>query len=471
MSITTRSRRTGIVSTAAVLGLSMVLAACSGGSTGDGATSGAGETASGGGTALTGDPNKGDITWWAWTPETINAEKYIAAFNQEYPDIKVTYKQTSIDGYDAALRPALQSPSGPDVFAVTPGSANGGAQVFGSAAVDLAPVLEEKLGADWRDKLAGTSTHETLSLDNKFVGIAAGAVYSGTVWINKDIFDEVGVQPPKTLDEWKDVCSKLEAAGHGCFVHGAGQAVFNLDVIHAIADQVHPGLYVDATMGKAKWNDPDMVKSFELFKQLFDDKIMQDGALGLQQYPDASNLFMNQSYAMVMMGTWYTQNTVKDTAIAAMEAAGVTNPTPFAMIPVPFPDVAGAGNYGTMFGDADFALAVSQKSQNQAAAATFAAWLGTSEAGQQIVADILNNIPSLKGVEPNWDNITLSNPDKQKQPILDVYAAASASSEPRLATVGADLNTAIQIATTEVAGGQKTPQQATDDLQAKFEAM
>lgn len=454
------------VTAAAVVGLALTasLAACSGGNSSGGGTGG-------GDGALTGDPNSGDITWWSWTPETINAEKYIAAFNEEYPDIKVTYKQTSIDGYDAALRPAIQSASGPDVFAVTPGSANGGAQVFGDGAIDLAPVLEKALGSDWKDKLAGTSTHPTLSMGDKFVGIAGGSVYSGTMWINQDIFDKYGLKAPTTLDEWKSVCQTLESNGQGCFVHGAGQAVFNLDVIHAIADQVHPGLYVDASEGKAKWNDPDMVKSFEIFKSLFDDKIMQDGALGLQQYPDANNLFMSGKYAMIMMGTWYTQNVVKDTQAAAMEAAGVTNPQPFAMVPIMFPDVAGTGNTGALFGDADYALAVSAKSKNQAAAATFATWLGTSEAGQQIVADILNNIPSLKGIEPNWDNITLSSPDKEKQPILDIYSKAAASSEPRLATVSADLNTAIQIATTEVAGGQSSPQKACDDLQAKFEAM
>jgi hypothetical protein len=40
-----------------------------------------------------------------------------------------------------------------------------------------------------------------------------------------------------------------------------------------------------------------------------------------------------------------------------------------------------------------------------------------------------------------------------------------------LASVSADLNTAIQLATTAVAGGQQTAQEACDELQQKFEAM
>ena len=40
---------------------------------------------------------------------------------------------------------------------------------------------------------------------------------------------------------------------------------------------------------------------------MFTDGIMEPGALGLQQYPDANNDFMSGKDAMVMMGTWYMQ--------------------------------------------------------------------------------------------------------------------------------------------------------------------
>ena len=60
-------------------------------------------------------------------------------------------------------------------------------------------------------------------------------------------------------------------------------------------------------------------------------------------------------------------------------AAGVGSPKPFTMVAIPFPDVAGAGNPATMFGDADYGIAVSDKSSHQAAATTFATWLTTSK--------------------------------------------------------------------------------------------
>lgn len=78
----------------------------------------------GGGTTETtdkGSADSGDITWWGWTPDVAPAEAYIKAFNKAYPNIKVTYKKLTIDGYDAAIRPALASSVGPDVFDVAPG--------------------------------------------------------------------------------------------------------------------------------------------------------------------------------------------------------------------------------------------------------------------------------------------------------------------------------------------------------------
>jgi ABC-type glycerol-3-phosphate transport system substrate-binding protein len=443
-----RRRRVGAVLVAGAVALT--LAACSGG---------------GSAPAASGSATEGDITWWGWTPDKVNADKLIAAFNEVYPDIKVEFVSKPIDTYDSVLGPAITSSEGPDVFNVAPGSANGGVDTFQAGAIDLAPAVEEALGPDWQTKLA-TSGVDGLSVGDKVVGLSAGAVYSGSVWINQDIFDQYGLKAPTNLDEWKSVCDTLSAAGQGCFVQGAGQWAFDMDTFEAIMENVDPGAYVKATEGEMSFTDPVFLEGMEIWKQLFDDGIMQEGAVGLQQYPDANNEFMSGRYAMVMMGTWYTQYTVKDIMVSAMEAAGVSNPVPFTMIPIQFPDVANTGNVGNMFGDADYGLAVSAKSDQQAAATTFATWLATSEAGQQTVANTLNNIPSLKGVQPQWDQIDLVNPDAQLDSLKELTEIASAATQPRFATVSADLNTAFRDALIGVATGDVTPDQALQNLQA-----
>lgn len=449
----------------AAASLAMVaLAGCVSTSTsGTGTATGGSTAAASGGTVAPKDLS-GNVVWWGYTPGSPVNEQYIADFNKDYPNIKVTWKQTSIDDYDAAVRPALGNSSGLDVYQMSAGSANGGVAVFGGSAIDLTPAVQAALGSDWKSKLATTGV-SALTVDGQLKALAAGAVFAGTIWINQDLFDKYGLTPPKTYDDWKNVCATFKKNNVGCFVQGANQGAFNIDTLHAIADNVSPGTFIKATRGEVPWTDPNLVKAFQLWKGLFTDGIMQDGALGQMQYPDANNAFMSQKYAMVMMGTWYSQYLIPDVMQSAMQAAGSTA-KPFTMIPINFPDIAGTGNTGSLFGDVDYGQGVSAKSSNQEAATAFAVWLGTSQAGQQAIADSLNLIPALKSVTPNWDNVKLVNPDKQQGPEKDLVQRASAVTDnPRFATINADMNQALMQALSTVAAGQATPDQATKTLQ------
>jgi ABC-type glycerol-3-phosphate transport system substrate-binding protein len=427
-----------------------------------------GSSGSASATAAATAATSGNITWWGWTPELSTANSYIAEFNKQYPNIHVTYKQLTIDGYDAAIRPALASSAGPDVFDVAPGSANGSVDVYNPSTIDLTPAVEKALGSDWKSKLSPIGVNG-MTVKNKLVGLSVGAVYDGTVWINKDLFDKYNVKPPTNLDEWKQACATFKANNVGCFTQGVNQVAFDMDTFEAIADDVQPGLYLKATQGQAKWTDPQLVKALSLWGQLFTDGILEPGSKGMQQYPDANNQFMSQKYAMDMMGTWYMQYTEPAGQKAAISAAAVANPQTFTQVPMLFPDIAGTGNKGSLFGDADFGLAVSQRSKNQGAATTFAVWLGTSEKGQQTVANILNDIPALASAKPDWSTIELVNKSVQQPALQAILDQAATTPNTRFATVNADLNTALGDALTQVAAGT-TPDKAAATLQTAANA-
>ena len=407
----------------------------------------------------------GTVVWWGWTPGSPTNEEYIAEFNKEYPNIKVIWKQTSIDDYDAALKPALANGEGVDAFQASAGSGNGGIQVFGGQAVDLTDDVKAALGEDYKDKLSESSI-TTMTVDGKLKGIGVGTVYAGNLWINQDLFDKYNVKIPTNYEEWKQACETFRANGIEGFVQGAGQGAFNMDTFHAIADNVNPGIYTKAARGEVEWTDASIVKALEIWKGLFDDGIMQKGALGIQQYPEANNLFMSQKAAMVMMGSWYTSNTLPDTMKASMESASSTD-APFTMIPIDFPDVAGTGNTGSMFGDLDYSTAVSAKSENLKAAKTFAVWLGTSQKGQQMIADSLNVIPSLKSATPDWNNVKLVNPEKQNETVKAYIENAMQSGDnPRFGAINADLNQSMMDVLAGVAGGTMTPEDGAAQLAA-----
>ncbi|MFD1715454.1 ABC transporter substrate-binding protein [Amnibacterium flavum] len=425
----------------------LILSACAGG---------------GGGGGAEGEADSGTLNWWGWTPDISVGQAYIDAFNEEYPDITINYKQVPIEDWEAALRPALASPSGPDIFAMQPGAR---VEAFKSFAEDLTPLAEDTLGEDWEDKVSAIGV-EGLSADGKLTAMSIGATYAGSVWINQDLFDKYNLTPPTTLDEWVDVCAEFKANGVGCFVQGASQEGFDQDTLQAISDSIEPGVWTSASKGDTPWTDPTIVKTLETWKSLFENGIMQDGAIGYAQYPDANNDFMSQKYAMVQMGTWYMQYATTAGQTAAIEAAGVADPKPFPIVPIPFPDVTGSGNPAAYYGDSDYGLALNTKSKNKAAARTFISWLTATEAGQQVVADKLNDIPALLGVEPNWDSIEQPFPDVQREPVQKLIADASASSESRFLYLNQDVQDAILAACTSVADGSATPEEAAATLDA-----
>jgi ABC-type glycerol-3-phosphate transport system substrate-binding protein len=409
----------------------------------------------------------GTINWWGWTPtDTATANTYITAFNKQFPNIKVNYKLVNISDWVAALRPALASGKGPDVFDMQPGAY---VTQFKSFAIDQTSLASDALGSDWKSKIAPIGV-SGLSADGKLTAMSVGSVYAGMLWINGDLFKKYSLQPPTTLAEWEHVCSVLKQNKVGCFVQGAAQEGFDQDTLQSIANSVQPGLWTKASTGDAKWNDPGIVKTLSIWKQMFGDGIMQPGAVGYQQYPDANNDFLTGKYGMVMMGTWYTQYATTKAMTAALSAAGVSGAKPFPIIPVAFPDVAGAGNTSEMYGDADFGLAISTKSANQAAAKTFVKWMTTSKQGQQAIADQLNDLPSMKGVQPNFDAITLVDPATQKTPVQDLITKVGSITEAREALLGTDVQNAILAAATSVATGKATPQAAADTLQKAAEA-
>ena len=396
-----------------------------------------------------------DLVWWGWTPGSPVNESFIEAFNEEYPDINITWKQVAIDDYDATIKPALAYGEGVDLFECSAGSANGGIEVFAGQAIDLTDAVKEALGDDYADKLSETSLN-TMTVDGELKALGVGTVYAGNLWINKDLFDKYDVAIPTNMEEWKTAVKTFEDNGLIGFVQGAGQGAFNMDTWHAICDNVKPGEFTKALRGEAEFTDETFVTALDLWKSLFDEGIMQPGALGLQQYPEANNLFLSQQAAMVMMGSWYTMNTLPDTMRANMESASSTD-DPFTMIPINFPDLAGTGNVGTMFADIDYATAVCATGADVDAATKFALWLGTSEKGQQLVADSLNVIPVLKSATPNWDEVELVNPEAQNDAVKAYLENAMNNADnPRFGEISADLNQAMMDVLAGVASGTMT---------------
>ncbi|MCU1474822.1 ABC transporter substrate-binding protein [Amnibacterium sp.] len=402
-----------------------------------------------------GSATKGAINWWSWTPDNDLAAREIAAFNKQYPNIKVTYKKVPIDNYAAVLRPALSSSSGPDVFSVNASGAFSG-KTFAAYAYDLTPAMKKLLGADWKSKIDPGST-KAFTINGRLVAQTFGRVGAGMMWINQDIFNKYNLKPPTNMAEWKSLCATFRSKGLGCFREGlSGTAGFVVDTLHSIANNVEPGYWTGALAGKRKWDDPTMVKSLQILGDMAHNGILDKGATGILQYPDVNNAFLSGKVPMVQMGTWYSQYATVSSLTAALAGAGVPAGTKhISIMPTTFPDVAGTGNAVSLFADPDVAQAVNAKSKNRNAAVTFAIWLGSTKPGAEVVANNMDELPVLQGSGPDFTKITLVN--KAQQPALvNVIAQLAKANEPRNLGLADQTNQAIINAAQGVVNGTKS---------------
>lgn len=433
--------RRAVVGAAAAVMLFGVTA-CGSSTPGQDAT-GAGEATTTGDASGGGDGDVVTINWWGFAPKSTTADKYKAAFEAANPGIKINFKVVEITDYPATLRPGLQSQDGPDVFPLAAGGAIAGAFLFEDAALDLTDLAKETLGADYKDKfIAGAVDQLTVNgklLASPFVGVTAQYF-----WYNKDLFDKYGQTPPKTYDEWVSTCKVFKEAGIQCFVAGfGGDLPFGGELLRTIANSIEPGYYEKAIKGLESWDSPVITQAIEIMRNMQRDGIIQPDALGIQQYPEANNLFQSQKAAMVQMGSWYAQYMPKDVSAEAQQAAGVTDPQVFAQMPMPSPDLAGKGNIPQTLGEVDWGVAVSKNSKHPEEAKKFVQWLTMTQEGQGFGATVLDGVPTLKGVEPNWDNLNLSKPDVQKPALQKLFADAASTTETRNRWIGPETAEAI----------------------------
>lgn len=416
-------------------GMVVALAACSGG---------AGEKST---AASSSGKASGTFTWWGWTPDTPVAKKYIAAFNKVYPDIKVEYKNYENADYAPTMSTAFQTGAGPDMFDVSAGGNVGGKQLWGDYAMDLTPVAVKAMGAGWKDKFA-TGYVDELTYNGKVVALPLGGVAADLFWINKDLFTANGVSTElKTYDALKAACDKFAAAHVQCFTMGTNSTdTFSTELLRTIMSSLDPTFYMKALHGTVSWDDPVFVKAIDIMRNMKRDGIISQDATSIKQYPEANNNFMSGKAAIVQMGTWYAQYAAKASMTASMEGAGVSKPVPFTMMPIVSPDLAGKGNIPGYVGEADYGLAINSKAKNVEAAKTFLTWLTTTKEGQQDVANAIDLVPALVGVQADWKNLGLVSPDIQIPAFSKLFTDAAAAPESRNLYISAETGNAQVIA-------------------------
>ncbi len=333
------------------------------------------------------------VTLESWSPIQQTTDKMIAALSAAHPDITVERTILNYPDYILDIRTRAASDSLPGIIGLEPGALT---QEYRQFLIPLNDLAAETWGDDWQDNFF------PIGIDQARLGNPAGdesfyglPVLTQTInlWYTVPIFAEAGLEPPATYDEMKAAADTLNGMGVAPLLHGAADGWQRRDIYMQLAHNLAPGLIYQAEVGDAQFTDAALVEALAWYKRLFDDGVVQAGALGLSAYPNSAGMILAGQAGMFPMGAWWQQEAANEDPPEL--AQGLQGYAPFR-----FPDISGSGSPPEdLLGGIDVMFGITTGAEDPAAAFTVLADF-ISGAGGQALINTFNDLPAVSGLDP-----------------------------------------------------------------------
>ncbi len=333
------------------------------------------------------------VTYRSWSPIVDTTAKMIDAFEASHPGIKVESSIFNYTDYIVDLQARSASDALADIVGLEPGALT---QQYRESLLPLQDCAVQSWGDNWQEQFFPLAIDQARlgnpEGDENFYGLPV-LTQTINLWYTIPIFEEAGVEPPTTFDEMIEVAKVFNDLGLAPLMHGAGDGWQRRDIFMQIIHNVAPGLIYEAEVGDASFTDAPFVEAMTFWKRLFDENIVQPGALGVSAYPGTIEAIEGGRAAMFPMGAWWQQQ------------AANANPSPLSQglsgfAPFKFPDVTGSGAPpADLLGGIDVMIGITKNAQDvDAACEVLADWI--SGDGAQALINTFNDLPAFIGLEP-----------------------------------------------------------------------
>ncbi len=336
----------------------LLTAACTGGA----------PQSSGGG----GDDGEGTtLRYLVEEPEDAEATQrlrdHLADFTAE-SGIEVEVETLPWETMNTVLQTQLRSGEGPDVFNWGSGPSFGGALAENGLLYDLTDAYEEN-GWEVYDFAV-----ERVSSDGKIWGIP-GELETVGLFYNADILDEVGVEPPQSLDDLREVAAAVKESGYVPMAAAdqegwQGGHYFSMALASAIGSERMEALMT----GEESWESPEVVDALSFWQEANEQGWLVESPTSVN-YDTATAQFFSGEAAMIPTGSWL----VNEINTATEAEVGY----------IPFPGPEGEGIWTSGLGSGPF---ISASTDNPEAAVELLDFLASQEHAQWTVEN-LQTIP------------------------------------------------------------------------------
>jgi len=242
------------------------------------------------------------INYESWTPYKDTMEEIVGDLKKTNPTISVEIKMyANYTEFVNSARVSFAAKVGPDVFAFdSPTSL-----ALQKALIEpLDSYAEKEWGKDWRKRFLSSALTDC-SLDGKLMGLPMGSMPGGLIWYNKTMFTKFGIKVPQNYADLKKAADTLRKNNMQPLLLGGKDAWIVIDTFQTVLNDFAPGKQYLAYAKKSKFTDPAIIKAFEFWKKMYDDKIIQDQSFSMTAYMDCYNAMIDkQNAGMWSNGAW-----------------------------------------------------------------------------------------------------------------------------------------------------------------------
>lgn len=233
-------------------------------------------------------------------------EAIIAEYEAQHPNVTIVREVQDFDNMKTLINTALASGTGPDIVVFAPGAGFMGPLVDANL---LLPLDDYVTQYGWRDRMYDW-TWDSVTFSDHVYAVGNELEMIG-VYYNKQIFEELGVVPPTTYEEFLAIAQKAKDAGYIplAFANKPGWPAYHMFSSFANVLEGADGMAA-LFAGEKPWTDQPIVDAIQM---AFVD-LNQDGyyipSPNAVDYAEGNELFYTGQAAMHHTGMWLYQDII-----------------------------------------------------------------------------------------------------------------------------------------------------------------
>jgi raffinose/stachyose/melibiose transport system substrate-binding protein len=235
-------------------------------------------------------------------------------YKAEHPNIEIASESTAGSGaaiYPDVLKTSIASGNPPDFFFMWGGEI-AGPFIDAGQVLDLTPYYEKY---SWGERFSPW-TVDRITRDGKLYGVPFKAMGMG-FWYRKDMFQQYGLEIPKTFADQEAMCAKLKENNVYCITIGGKFGWHTMRILDYFLEYTcGPEMHDKLNRLEESWESPCVIDAYTTFQRWVDSGWVVPDFLTVAP-GDARFPWYKGEAALILEGVWYEdvlKNDEQDTA-------------------------------------------------------------------------------------------------------------------------------------------------------------